>query len=132
MNENYLTTGRKLEVLLNLSKALGQEIHLDGMLATMVSEVTRAMEAERTSLFLYDKANRQLVSKVAEGLKGRDIRIGLGVGIAGATALSKTIINIPDAHNDPRFDWSADKTSGFVTRSILSAPILSGRHELVG
>ena len=35
---------RKLEVLLHLSKVLGQEIHLDRMLAIMVSEVTQAME----------------------------------------------------------------------------------------
>src|SRR5438045_1551314 len=111
MTDNYLSTGRKLEVLLNLSKALGQEIHLDGMLETMVSEVSRAMDAERTSLFLYDKANQQLVSKVAEGVQGGDIRVPLGVGIAGATAMTRTSINITDAHTDPRFDWSRDNSS---------------------
>ena len=43
-------TERKLEVLLEMAQVLGQEIHLDRMLALMVSEVTGAMGAERSSL----------------------------------------------------------------------------------
>jgi serine phosphatase RsbU (regulator of sigma subunit) len=123
---------RKLEVLLHLSKVLGQEIHLDRMLAIMVSEVTQAMGAERTSLFLYDETRRELFTKVAEGMQEAEIRVPLGVGIAGATAVSRESINIRNAYNDSRFDSTADKHSGFVTRSILSTPILSTKNKLLG
>jgi adenylate cyclase len=115
---------RKFEVLLHLSKVLGQEIHLDRMLAIMVSEVTQAMSAERTSLFLFDDAKNELFTKVAEGMREDEIRVPLGVGIAGATAVTRESINIRNAYNDPRFDSTADKHSGFVTNSILSSPIL--------
>src|SRR5436190_10568382 len=123
---------RKLEVLLHLSKVLGQEIHLDRMLAIMVSEVTQAMSAERTSLFLHDASTRELFTKVAEGLKEAEIRVPLGKGIAGATAVTRQSINIRDAYTDPRFDSTADRHSGFHTRSILSTPILSNKGELLG
>jgi serine phosphatase RsbU (regulator of sigma subunit) len=122
----------QLEVLLNLSQVLGQEIHLDRMLVIMVSEVTQAMAAERTSLFLYDAARRELYTKVAEGMQSEEIRVPLGVGIVGATAATRQSINIRDAYTDARFDRSSDKHSGFVTKSVLSTPIINKKHELVG
>ncbi|MCW5977342.1 MAG: SpoIIE family protein phosphatase [Bryobacteraceae bacterium] len=123
---------RKLEILLHLSKVLGEEIHLDRMLAIMVSEVTRAMDAERSSLFLYDESKGELYTKVAEGLQTAEIRVPLGVGIVGAAGATRESINITDAYSDPRFNPSFDKKSGFVTRSILSTPILSKTNRLVG
>jgi len=125
-------TERRLEVLLNLSKVLGQEIHLDRILAIIISEVTDVMGAERTSLFLYDKRKDELFSKVAEGMQDTENRVPLGAGIVGATAVSRQSINIHDAYSDPRFDSTADKYSGFVTRSVLSTPILNSKNELLG
>src|SRR5262245_32402148 len=93
---------RKLEVLLHLSQVLGQEIHLDRMLRIMVSEVTQAMGSERTSLFLYDESKRELFSKVAEGMQEKEIRVALGVGIAGATAATRQSIIVQNAYSDPR------------------------------
>lgn len=130
--ENVSDSQHKLEILLNLSSVLGQEIHLDRMLAIMVSEVTRAMEAERSSLFLYDEASGQLYTKVAEGLQTAEIRVPLGVGIVGAAGATRESINIPDAYVDPRFNPAFDKQSGFVTRSMLSTPILNKAGRLVG
>jgi phosphoserine phosphatase RsbU/P len=123
---------RKLEVLLHVSKVLGQEIHLDRMLAIMVSEVTHAMAAERTSLFLYDEEKKELFTKVAEGMQQAEIRVAVGVGIAGTTAATRQSINIRNAYTDPRFDSTADKYSGFTTRSVLSTPILSNKNKLLG
>jgi serine phosphatase RsbU (regulator of sigma subunit)/anti-sigma regulatory factor (Ser/Thr protein kinase) len=123
---------RKLSILLSISRSLGQEIQLDRLLTLIVSEVTSAMEAERSSLFLYDPAANELVSKVAEGMSMREIRVPLGVGIAGATAQTRATINIPDAYRDERFNPSYDKASGFRTRSILAAPIIGQNGKLVG
>lgn len=123
---------RKLRILLNISRSLGQEIKLGRLLTLIVSEVTSAMDAERTSLLLHDSQSGELVSKVAEGMSMREIRVPLGSGIAGATAQTRTIINIPDAYADSRFNPSYDKSSGFRTRSILSAPIINQKGRLIG
>ena len=123
---------RKLEILLNISRSLGKEVQLDRLLTLIVAEVTKAMEAERSSLLLYDAERSELFSKVAEGMSTREIRVALSVGIAGATAQTRAIINIPDAYQDARFNPSFDKTSGFHTRSILSAPIVNQNGRLLG
>ena len=123
---------RKLSILLSISRSLGQEIQLDRLLTLIVSEVTSAMEAERSSLLLYDQVSGQLVSKIAEGMSTREIRVQLGVGVAGSTAQTRTTINIPDAYRDDRFNPAYDKSSGFRTRSILSAPIIGQNGKLIG
>jgi serine phosphatase RsbU (regulator of sigma subunit) len=123
---------RKLEILLKISRSLGEEIHLDRLLAVMVAEVTEAMEAERSSLLLYDEPTGELLSRVAEGLQSREIRVPMGVGIAGMTAQTRSTINIPDAYRDPRFNPAFDKKTGFVTRSVLSSPIVNQRNRLIG
>lgn len=124
---------RKLEILLKISKSLGLEIRLDPLLQLIVSEVTDAMQAERSTLFLVDRSKPdQLVSRVAEGVGAKEIRVLFGFGIAGKTAQIRQTINIPDAYSDTRFNPLFDKTSGFRTRSILSMPIIDQTGVLIG
>jgi adenylate cyclase len=59
---------------------------------------------------------------VAEGAK--EIRLPLGQGIAGAVGATGEIINIPDAYQDPRFNPSHDKKTGYKTNTILCAPVV--------
>ncbi len=122
----------KLAILLALSHSLGSEIVLDKLFTIIVAQVTDAMNAERSSLFLYDEANGLLWSKVAEGLGAQDIRIKLGEGLAGTVAQSLESINIRNAYDDPRFNPAFDLKTGFRTRSILTAPILNQNKKLVG
>jgi serine phosphatase RsbU (regulator of sigma subunit) len=122
---------RKLQTLLTVAESLGREIQLDALLKLMVAEVTGAMRAERTTLFLVDRRKPdELVSRVAEG--AQEIRVPFGVGIAGATARSRATINVPDAYQDSRFNQSFDKLSGFRTRNILSTPLMSQGGRLLG
>jgi len=124
---------RKLEILLRISRSLGLEIRLDPLLQLIVSEVTGAMQAERTTLFLVDRRKPdQLVSRVAEGVGAKEIRVLFGFGIAGKTAQIRQTINIPDAYNDSRFNPLCDTSSGFRTRSILSMPIIDQAGVLIG
>jgi serine phosphatase RsbU (regulator of sigma subunit) len=122
---------RKLQTLLTVAESLGREIQLDALLKLMVAEVTKAMMAERSTLFLVDrKKPDELVSRVAEG--AQEIRVPFGVGIAGATARSRGTINVPDAYKDSRFNQAFDKSSGFRTRNILSVPLIGQNGRLIG
>jgi len=124
---------RKLQILLRLSKSLAQQIELDPLLKLMVAEVTAAMQAERSNLLLLARGKPdELVTRVAEGVGAREIRIPFGVGIAGASARTRQIINVPDAYKDTRFNSAIDKTSGFRTKSLLAVPIIAEDDQLVG
>lgn len=124
---------KKLRALLEVSKAMGHEVLLDDLLKLILDKTTDVMEADRSSLFLYDKENNELWSKIAQGLKeGEEIRFPVGVGIAGEVAEKKDIANIPDAYEDPRFNQAFDKASNYRTKSVLCMPMISVDGELVG
>jgi len=45
---------RNLNALLDVAKAMGREVELDSLLQTIVAHTTEVMDAERSSLFLFD------------------------------------------------------------------------------
>ncbi|HKC23550.1 MAG TPA: GAF domain-containing protein, partial [Thermoanaerobaculia bacterium] len=123
---------RKLNSLLEVSKALGAEIQLEPLLADILKRASEVTEAERSSFFAYDEASRTLSILVSEDLARGGLRVPLGVGIAGYVAETREPLNVPEAYADPRFNPQSDLQSGFVTRSILCAPVLSHTGRLIG
>jgi HD-GYP domain-containing protein (c-di-GMP phosphodiesterase class II) len=133
MNPAQLTTRiEKLTALLDVGKAMASERNLDRLLQLILGEVTRVMEAERSSLFLVDRERNELWSKIAQGLEVREIRIKIGMGISGYVAQTGKTVNIPDAYTDPRFNQETDRRTGYRTRNILCAPMRNKHEEVIG
>ena len=123
---------RNLHTLLEVSKAMAKEVQLDNLLQVIMEKTTEIMEADRSSLFLYDESRGELWSKIAQGLELKEIRFPLGVGIAGDVAKTRKIANIPDAPEDPRFNPDFDRQTNYHTRSVLCLPLINGDGKLVG
>lgn len=119
-----------LQAVMAISRAMGSERDLDRLLGLIVRSVTQVVGADRTSLFLVDREKHELVTRVSQG--AREIRVPLGSGIAGAVAASGTPINIPHAYADARFNRESDRTTGYITRSILCLPLTNYSGEVVG
>jgi HD-GYP domain-containing protein (c-di-GMP phosphodiesterase class II) len=126
------TRAEKLTALLDVGKAMASERNLDRLLQLILGEVTKVMEAERSSFFLVDRERNELWSKIAQGLEVREIRIKIGMGIAGYVAQTGSILNIEDAYADPRFDKDTDRRTGYRTRTILCGPMLNNPNEVIG
>ena len=123
---------RNLNALLKVSKALASEIRLDDLLQVIVEKAAEVMDADRATLFLYDESRNELWSKTTQRLEIKEIRLPLGVGIAGHVAKTRTAINIPDTYADARFDPDFDKETGYRTRSILCLPLIGNGDRLIG
>jgi sigma-B regulation protein RsbU (phosphoserine phosphatase) len=123
---------RNLKALLGVAKALAGEIELDHLLEVIVDKAAEVMDAERATLFLYDQPRNELWSKTTQKLEINEIRVPLGVGIAGTVAKTRALVNISDAYADSRFDPSFDQQTGYRTRSILCLPLIGNRDSLVG
>jgi signal transduction histidine kinase len=123
---------RKLAILLDVAKALANQLRLDDLLSTIIGKTAEVLDAERATLFLYDQARDELWSKTADQLEIGEIRFRLVVGIAGDVAQTRTVANVADAYADPRFNDDFDKQTGFRTRSILCMPLSGSHQELIG
>jgi sigma-B regulation protein RsbU (phosphoserine phosphatase) len=123
---------RHLNSLLEVSKALGAEVRLDSLLHVILNKATEVMEAERSSIFIYEEASQTLAIRVSEDIAQGQIRTPLGVGIAGHVAQTGEMLNIPDAYADARFNPKSDRDTHFTTRSILCAPMRTHAGRLIG
>jgi len=97
-----------------------------------MKKASEVMDADRSTLFLADNAKQEIWSKVAQGAGLAQIRVPLGVGIAGHVALSGDTINIQDAYHDARFNPEVDRTTGYRTRSILCMPMKNREGQILG
>jgi len=108
------------------------EIDLGALLNKVMSEATRMLNAERSTLFLNDEKKKELFSKVGLGLNATVIRFPNHMGIAGVVFQSGETINIPHAYADLRFNPAFDKRTGFFTRSILCVPVINKSGKMIG
>lgn len=108
------------------------EIDLGAILNKVMSEATRMLNAERSTLFLNDEKKGELFSKVGLGLDAIEIRFPNHIGIAGAVFQAGETINIPHAYADLRFNPSFDKKTGYFTRSILCVPVINKSGKVIG
>jgi len=108
------------------------EIDLAAILQKVMSEVTRMLNSERSTLFLNDEKTNELFSKVGVGLGATEIRLPNHLGIAGAVFTSGKTINIPHAYADLRFNPAFDKKTGYFTRSILCVPVINKAGKTIG
>src|SRR5207253_811838 len=124
---------RQREVdFLNLVSDLTSELELTTLLSRVVSEATRMLNCDRTTLFLNDEKAGELVSYVVDKLELREIRFPNHLGIAGAAFTSGQSIRIPHAYADLRFNPAFDRQSGYFTRCLLCVPIFNKDGRTIG
>ncbi len=127
---------RGATALLEATASLGQSLNLDETLSKVMDEARDLMQADRSTLFLFDRDRHELWSKVAvsdDQQQGTvEIRIPANRGIAGYVASTGETLNISNAYEDPRFDPSVDHRTGYRTRNILCMPIFNSGSALIG
>jgi HD-GYP domain-containing protein (c-di-GMP phosphodiesterase class II) len=130
--DRKVTTGSKLDLILDVTRRLMSITDLDALLRDMAQATTKLLEADRATIFIVDREKNELWSRVALGAGVGEIRLAIGVGIAGTVAATGETINIPDAYADPRFNPEPDKRSGYRTRSLLTFPMTGQNGRVIG
>ena len=123
---------RQAQMLLSVSKTVAAYETLDEVLVTLVRFTTEEIGCDRGTLFLNDASTGELYSRIAQGNIQREIRILNTSGVAGHVFQAAAGVLIHDAYADPRFNPSVDEQTGFITKSILCAPIRTARGEIIG
>ncbi len=127
-----LSREREREVeFLNVVADLSAELELTTLLGRVVSEATRMLDCDRTTVFLNDDRTAELFSFVGDKLE-LEIRFPNHLGIAGTVFTSGESIRIPHAYADLRFNPAFDRQSEYFTRSILCVPIVSKAGKSIG
>lgn len=118
--------------LLDVTTAISTELHLPPLLQKIMMATTAILDADRSTLFMYDDKSKELWSQVAQGLDVKEIRFPANLGIAGSVFTTGETVNIPDAYADERFNQEVDKKTGYHTHSILCMPVNTKAGKTIG
>lgn len=123
---------QRLNSLVEASKIINSTLNLDEVLRLILSTATKNTQADRGTIYLLDKDKNEIWSKSTQGGAVVEIRLPLGVGIAGHVAKTGEIVSIEDAYKDSRFNHKIDETTGYTTKSILCMPMRNKDGEIIG
>jgi adenylate cyclase len=82
-----------------------------------------ALNCDRCSFFLNAVDTGELYSRVAQGIRRREIRLLNNDGVIGAAFQTGRSIIIGNAYADPRFNPTIDRETGYVTKTVLCVPL---------
>ena len=128
---NIEKINNKLKRIIEIGKILSEKRALDDLLDTILNETAIILDADRTSLFLYDESSDELWSKIAEKSLN-EIRFSINKGIAGYVARTRQLLNISDVYKCEMFNPEFDVKTGFYTKNMLCAPLESNKGNLIG
>ena len=122
MNNKILGIGEILKAINS------PDIEIDEVLALIMKNVSRLLDAEGWSLLLLDRERKELVFKEVIGEKKNELkgtRMPIDKGVVGWTVKNKKPAIVTNPYKDKRFFQSIDKQTGLKTGTILSVPLLS-------
>jgi phosphotransferase system enzyme I (PtsP) len=107
-------------------------LSMEEFLQKITTMVTRHMECEVCSIYLYYAAQHELVLKATKGLNPdsiNNVRMKIGEGLTGVALKEKRPICEGQAKNNPNFRFFPD-TGEEKFESFLAVPILRGSVEI--
>ncbi|MCX7766186.1 MAG: ATP-binding protein [Candidatus Sumerlaeia bacterium] len=123
-----------VDTLFRVAKFINYVTDLHSLLELIMKESKEVMNAEASSLMLYDSEADELFFEVALGEKGeavKTIRLKIGEGFAGISAKERRTIVVNDVRYDQRHFKHADEVTQFTTRNLIATPMLRG-ERLIG
>lgn len=133
MDYSLPTKSDPLVSLVKISRSITALTDIDELLRVIAEETKNAIQADRCTVFLWDKETDELWSKVALGLdSSQEIRFPADKGLAGYVVKTGESLNIVDAYKDPRFNQEVDTKTGYRTKTILCMPITNNNREIIG
>lgn len=117
-----------LPILAEVSQQLAVSVDLQRTLRESVAYITQYLGAEAAAVFMVDEARTQLECRACVGpVDIQGLRIPIEQGIVGRTVAQNACQMVRDAQSDPDFTAKVDSQTGFVTRSVLCAPLATAQ-----
>ncbi|MBN2580433.1 MAG: sigma-54-dependent Fis family transcriptional regulator [Pirellulales bacterium] len=123
---------RRLEAIQEIAKQWYQTREVQTLLVQMAEAATRLLEADRASIFLWDKPNKTLVGRPALGTPDGELRIPDGSGVVGQVIRDGTPRRVDAAEEPKAINRNVDAQLHYQTRTLLCVPMRSRSGEMLG
>jgi Nif-specific regulatory protein len=121
----------RLQAILAITHEWQQTNEMDTLLVRMAEAATELFEAERASIFLWDKPNKLIIGRPALGIEGSELRLPDNAGIVGQVIQTGEPRRV-SADHDTEIDRAVDRRTGYRTKTILCVPLVSPKGDRLG
>ena len=115
------------DVLREATLTISSKLELNPLLHKVMSLSEEIFNVEVGAVILLHPERGELYWEVSKGDKSemfeKRMTLPLGTGIAGAVARDGKSILVKDVSQEPKWDSSYDRKTGFRTRSLMCAPV---------
>jgi putative nucleotidyltransferase with HDIG domain len=130
--DTLMSLNQRMDMVLTFTKSFGETGHVDMLVDSVARSAKEVLNAEASSLMLYDDAGNLRFEYVegtaAHMIKGKVLKPG--EGIAGWAARERAPVIVNDVKSDKRFAHQFDGESGFNTTSIICVPLVFNDRDL--
>jgi phosphoserine phosphatase RsbU/P len=130
MSDSSSITPEQFKQVLEVSRLLAVTTDLNSLFDEIARHCCAMLNCERASIFLHEPKTDELWTTIAVGSK--EIRVPAHSGIVGFVFKSNRLFHCREPYKDSRFNPEPDRRSGFVTRSLLTAPMVDLTGKPVG
>jgi transcriptional regulator with GAF, ATPase, and Fis domain len=122
----------RLETILKIGIEWIQSTETGTLLQQVAEASTRFLQAERASIFLWDRQHHQLIARPALGVAGGELRLADNVGVVGSVVQTGQPRRVDQDEDQRAIDRRVDKQLGFQTRSLLCVPLVASGGRILG
>jgi len=114
----------QLAFIAEASRSFASSLNIGETLHNAIDRFMKYLDAEAASIFLLENDDTELVCRACAGpIDINGLRLAAEHGIVGKTVRLGNTQIVRDVSEDPDFSQMVDADTGFVTRSILCAPL---------
>ena len=122
----------RLEAILEIANQWNRTREVEPLLVEMAEAATRLLDADRASIFVWDRRNHTLVGRPALGVEGGELRIPDDRGVVGQVVQSGQPLRVDAGIEPKKIDRGVDLQLGYQTKTLLCVPLRGSSGELFG
>jgi Nif-specific regulatory protein len=125
---------RRLQTVLEMTATWDPRQGAARLLREIAQTATQSLDAERATIFLWDRPAGQLIGAPALGVESGDLRIDDSVGVVGRVVHSGRPERIDEdiVADQSQIDRRVDRQLGFQTRSLVCVPLVDSHGRVIG
>jgi response regulator RpfG family c-di-GMP phosphodiesterase len=127
---NLITSDSTLKLILEYAAFVAEQKEPEMMLVALADMAREFSAADRATIWIGDKSNSSLWTKVAHGIP--NITIPDNTGLAGYAYKNAETVVCNDPYSDTRFNPEIDKKTGYLTKSVAVIPVKNSENVVIG
>ncbi len=122
----------RLETMQDITRDWYQTNDMETLLVRMAEAATQLLDADRASIFLWDKPNGVIVGRPALGVEGGELRLPDDHGVVGQVIQTGEPRRVSGRVESGEIDRAVDSQTGYHTETILCVPLTSPDGQRLG